>query len=1151
MKRAMVQLAVAGLVLSALGFQFTRTSLSTSSNYVAPRITQAVDESQRVRLKGNTHPLARPQYDRGAAPADLPLNRMLLVLKRSPEQESALRQLLDEQQDKSSPNFHKWLRPDEFGQQFGPADQDIQTTKEWLQQHGFQIGKLARGRTTIEFSGNAAQVQEAFGTSIHKYAVKGKEHWANASDPQIPAALAPVVAGVASLHNFERKPRIERSPERFTVEYKTGSKPQITGPNGIHFLGPGDYAVIYNINPLYNASPAINGSGITIAVVGRSDINSTDIIDFRSLFGLSPGWNQTIWNGPDPGELGGDEEFEADLDNSWSAAIAPGANIDFVVSATTNTTDGVVLSELYVVDNDFADIMTESFGTCESFSGAALTEAEMVAEQAAAQGITFVASAGDSGAAGCDDPNSSFETGGLSVGVPASTPFTVAVGGTEFNEGSNVSKYWSSSTTAFVTALSYIPEDVWNESCSSNCPRGVPPNLFATGGGISSYPQPAWQSGVRGVPADGHRHVPDVALTAAIHTPYLVCAAGSCDQGFLYGVGGTSASAPSFAGIMALVDQKMGGRQGLANYVLYQQARAESFGSCNGSTGAVASTCVFNDVTVGNNGVPGETGYPTTSPYGSGVGFDMATGLGSVNVANLVKNWAKTTFNSTVTTLSPSSMTGTHGQPQTITISVTSPSGIVPSGNVSLISDIFAPLGTGAPTINLCASTNGCTLDVSGNLTTTTSLLPGGTNYHIKAHYAGNGSLQASESSLTLVNISSEPSTTNLTVAGGFNPSTQTPTPLPGTITYGTFVYLRADVAGASGIGIPTGLVNFPDNGSYTGVSYQLNTEGAAASPSGFYSYSPGPHSVTASYNGDASFQSSASTPPFVFNVTQATSSMALSYTGASRGATFNATVLTGSGGDSPMGTVSFSIDGNPVASGVGMTPVGAITNPVFYILYFGAAPVKTGAQGAAAWLDSGLPNGKHTLQATYTGDTNYTGSSASFAFNLQPDFTLTTDNNFIGIAAPGQTGEVMATVGGLDGFTGTVTFSCSGLPAESTCNFSPATVKGSGTSIMTVSTTAPKSSGLYRPRGLQLWASAGVGIAGVFLLGVPARQRRWRRLLGMMLLFVAAAGCGGGSSSSPSIQHDPGTAAGTYNATLTASSGSLVHKIPFQLVIQ
>ncbi|HEX6501951.1 MAG TPA: protease pro-enzyme activation domain-containing protein [Terriglobales bacterium] len=1156
MKRALVQLAVAGLALSALGFQFTKanSSFTLANNPVAPRVTQALDESQRVFLKGNTHPLARPRFDRGAAAADLPMNRMLLVLKRSPEQESALRQLLDEQQDKSSHNYHKWLTPDEFGQRFGPADQDIQVTSAWLQQHGFHIGKVARGRTVIEFSGTASQVQEAFGTPIHKYVVKGQEHWANANDPQIPAALAPVVTGIVSLHNFERTPRIKRSPDRFTLDYTSGSKPHITGPDGTHFLGPGDYGVIYNINPLYNANPRIDGSGVTIAVVGRSDINSSDIFNFRNIFSLFPGQNQTIWDGPDPGDLGGNEEFEADLDNSWSAAVAPGANIVFVVSATTNTSDGVVLSELYIVDNNFADIMTESFGTCESFMGAGLTEAELIAQQAAAQGTTFVASAGDSGAAGCDDPNSAIESGGLSVSVPASTPFTVGVGGTQFNEGNNSSKYWNSNTEAFVTALSYIPEDVWNESCSSQCPAGFPPNLFATGGGLSNYtPQPAWQNNVRGIAADNHRHVPDVALTAAIHDPYLICAAGSCDQGFLFAVGGTSAAAPSFAGIMALVDQKMGGRQGLANYVLYQIARGENFASCNGSLGTLASSCVFNDVTIGRNGVPGETGYPNSALYASGPGHDMATGLGSVNVANLVKSWAATTFNSTSTTLSPASITGTHGQPVTLTISVTSPSGVIPSGNVSLISDISGPFGTGVQTINLCSSTSGCTLDTSGNLTTTTNLLPGGTNYHIKAHYAGNANLQPSDSAQTLVNITAEPSVTTLTVAGGFNPNNQNPTTLLSPISYGTFVYLRADVAGVSRMGVPTGSVNILDNGLYNGLSYQLNTERAAASPLGYYGFAPGAHSLTASYIQDNSFQASVSTPPFPFTVTQAVPSMTLSYTGATSGATLNATLLTSSGGNSPTGNVSFTIDGNPVGTPNGTIPVPAITNPLLFIL-FGAPPVKTGAQATAAWLDSTLPNGKHLLQATYTGDTNYVAANASFSFNLQPDFTLATDNNFIGITTPGQAGNMTATIGALDGFTGTVNFACTGLPAESSCTFNPSTLKGSGSTIMTLTTTPPKSARLKYPIPPWWTATGGAGIAGIFLLGVPSRQRRWPKFLAFlaMALFLVALGCGGGSSSSaPVVQHDPGTVPGTYNAYVVAASGSLVHRVPFQLVIQ
>src|SRR5215469_5251015 len=1149
MKRAMLWLAVSGLALSALGLQFSTTN-PIGNHSVVPRIREAVDESQRLVLKGNTHPLARPQYDRGAAPPDLPLNRMLLVLKRGPEQEWALRQLLDEQQDKSSPNYHKWLTPDEFGKDFGPVDQDIQITIAWFQTHGFQIGKVARGRCVIEFSGTAAQVEDAFATPIHKYVVKGKQHWANVSDPQIPAALAPVVAGVASLHNFEREPRIRRSPDRFRLGYKAGSRPQITGPDGTHYLGPGDYAVIYNINPLYNANPRIDGTGIVIAVVGRTDINPSDIIDFRNIFNLFPGSTQTIWNGGDPGDLGGDEEVEADLDNNWSAAIAPGANITFVVSPTTNTTDGVLLSELYIVDNNLADVMTESFGTCEIAPGLDLNATEQIAEQAAAQGITFVASSGDSGSAGCDNPNSSREQYGLAVSVPASTPFTVGVGGTQFNEGNNTSTYWSSNTNALVTALSYIPEDVWNESCNSNCVSGSKPNLFATGGGVSSYAQPTWQSGVHGVPADGHRHVPDVALTAAIHDPYLICAGGSCDQNFLYAVGGTSASTPSFAGIMALVDQKMGGRQGLANYVLYQLARVENFGACSGSTGATASSCVFNDVTIGNNGVPGQSGYPTSAPYPSGAGYDMATGLGSVNVANLVKSWASITFNSTSTTLLPTSVSGVHGQPVTLSISVTSPSG-TPSGDVSLISDL-SPFG-GFEAIRFCAPANACTLDSSGNLTATTKLLPGGNNYYIHAHYAGNGNFKPSDSAPTLVNISSEPSTTSLTVAGGFTPNTGGPTTLPGVVPYGTFVYLRADVAGQSGVGIPTGNVDVFDNGSYDGNYYQLNTEGAAISPVGYYGFTPGLHSLTANYFGDVSFQSSISSPPFPFRVTQASTTLALSDTGATTGANLNATLLTGSGGNSPTGTVSFIVDGIPLGSTVPLSSVPAITNPLQFVI-FGAPPIITGAHASAAWLDSNLPNGNHTLQATYAGDSNYTGSSASFSFKLQPDFILTTDNNLIGIANPGGSGSLTVTIGGLDAFAGTVNFACSGLPAETTCNFSPTTIQGSGSTAMTLKTTAPKSARLQYPRYFQWWTAGSVGIAGIFLLEIPARQRHWRRILRLTVfaLFLGVLGCGGGNSSSaPVVQHDPGTTPGTYNTTLIATSGSLVHQVGFHLVIQ
>ena len=324
------------LSLSALNRHASAQEAFAVSNAAEPRIVEAVDESRLTRLKGNTHPLARARFDRGVAPADLPMDRMLLVLKRNPEQETALRTLLDDQQDNASPNYHKWLTPEQFGKQFGPADRDIQMVTAWLQWHGFRIGQVAKGRNIIEFSGTAAQVQEAFHTSIHKYVVRGKEHWANSSDPQIPSALAPVVAGVHTLHNFLKQPQIHVSAEKVAAKYVPGKPPEVSFSNGMHGLGPPDYATIYNISPLYKAG--VNGTGTTIAVVGRSNLfqGGQDVSSFCQVFALSCNSFLTILNGPDPGDLGGGEEAEATLDATWAQALAPGAYVELVVSATTN-----------------------------------------------------------------------------------------------------------------------------------------------------------------------------------------------------------------------------------------------------------------------------------------------------------------------------------------------------------------------------------------------------------------------------------------------------------------------------------------------------------------------------------------------------------------------------------------------------------------------------------------------------------------------------------------------------------------------------------------------------------------------------------------------------------------------------------------------
>src|SRR5216684_620027 len=182
--------------------------LSAQTNPVSPRIAQSVEETNLVRLEGNVHPLVQAKYDQGAVSDAKMINRMLLLLRRSEEQEASLKDLLDEQQMKSSANYHHWLTPEEFGKRFGPADADIQVVTDWLTSKGFEGIKVGVGRVVIEFRGNAGQVRRAFHTEIHNYFVNGEEHFANASDPQIPVVLAPVVAGVVALHNFPKQSQI-------------------------------------------------------------------------------------------------------------------------------------------------------------------------------------------------------------------------------------------------------------------------------------------------------------------------------------------------------------------------------------------------------------------------------------------------------------------------------------------------------------------------------------------------------------------------------------------------------------------------------------------------------------------------------------------------------------------------------------------------------------------------------------------------------------------------------------------------------------------------------------------------------------------------------------------------------------------------------
>jgi pseudomonalisin len=617
-----------------------------TSSAPASRVRGLIDDSVRVVLGNHTHPFAQPQYDRGALPDDMPVEHMMLMLKRTPEQQQALDRLGEEQQDPSSANYHRWLTPEAFGERFGPAREDIEAVTGWLSAGGFTVHEVSKSGIIVEFSGTQRTLKSAFHTEMHSYTVDGEDHFANSSNPEIPAALEPVIAGFVGLHNFHPK------------AHGVVNLPGGNFASG-RYMSPADFAVIYNLKQVYQAG--LDGTGATIAVTAESNVNQYDIPDFRKMFGL-PANNppQVIVNGSDPGTrnpgLQGDL-WETTADASWAGAVAPNAKVKIVVTQSTAASSGTDLSDKYIVDHNLADVLTESYEACEAKYYSAFHRE--ITQQAASQGITWVAITGDSGSAGCDNPNDTAASQVLSVSY-FDTPYVTAVGGTQFNDVANPDAYWTHpcSPNATVstngcalsgtiqTAKSYIPEVVWNEHCGNCQGQG----LWASGGGMSTkYAKPSWQTGVFGIPNNGFRAVPDIAMAAAFHDGYALCAQQSCVGNNKAGVtvfSGTSMAAPAFAGIMALIVQHMQGRQGLANPTLYKLA-AKQYGAngaspCNGSSTSMPplSYCVFNDITSGKNAEPGQKTYNTsTETYVAGPGYDLATGLGSVNAYNLVMNW--------------------------------------------------------------------------------------------------------------------------------------------------------------------------------------------------------------------------------------------------------------------------------------------------------------------------------------------------------------------------------------------------------------------------------------------------------------------------------------------------------------------------------
>ncbi len=802
------------------------TSLWAQNKEVPARVVDRVDDTRTVRLQGNVHPMARPAFDHGALADSQPMTRMLLLLQRSPEQEQALKQLLDAQQTKGSGSYHAWLSPQDFGKQYGPSDADVQAVTDWLARQGFQIKNVAAGRTVIEFDGTVAQVRNAFHTEIHHYVVNGGQRFANVSDPQIPAALRPVVAGVVALHNFPKLAQV-RNKGSYRRNAQTGQlMPLFTYGSPANFaLGPVDFAKIYNI------PSGADGSGQSIAVVGQSNINIQDVRDFRTMFGLPANDPQIILNGPDPGILGpnsfncqgpGGDEGEADLDVEWAGAVAPGANVILVTSQSTcsnpaQVTAGIDLSALYIIDNDLAPVLSESYGSCEpSLGSGGNAFYNAMWQQAAAEGITVVISAGDNGSAGCD-PTSTSPTAavsGVAVSGISSTPYNVSIGGTDFDPSTMNSTYWNTTSGTVNSALKYMPETTWNDSlcaihyptaCTSVDPNGYDvvagsggPSTCAvgSGSGCTGYPKPAYQLGTPPITPNGTGYTtrlqPDISLFGSNGqngVALVVCESdanvggASCNlnspfQDFSL-VGGTSAGTPAFAAIIALVNQQTGQRQGNANYALYALAAKDTNytgGSCNSSVGhSPATGCVYNDVSAGNISVAcvsstpncnnttasgfGIEVYPSTSnpsslvpAFTAGAGYDLATGLGSINVANLLSKWSTAARTTTTTTLSNASSTSvTSGSTFSVKVTVASTSG-TPAGNVSLTA-----LASDGTTIlgSVGASTTGTgffTL-TAGSATVSTNLLPPGTAF-IRGYYDGDATHGASTSAPLALTVS-------------------------------------------------------------------------------------------------------------------------------------------------------------------------------------------------------------------------------------------------------------------------------------------------------------------------------------------------------------------------------------------------------------
>lgn len=741
---------------------------STGSYAQQPsRVTGEIDSRSLVTLRGSADPHAAAQFDLGPVDPSTRLTGVTIHFKLGPEGKTELDALVAAQQTPGSPQYHKWLTPDEYASRFGLNDHDLEAVQAWLEQQGFSIDRVAQSRTSISFSGSAGQIKSAFHTELHRYQIGGEKHLANASDIAIPMALSGVIGWIGNLSDFRPQPYV-----RFNSLAVTAGPNFTSGQSGEHYLTPKDAATIYDVNAVYKSG--YSGTGQSIAIVGQSKVDLSDVENFQNAAGLNVK-DPTLVLVPNSGSAAYSprDHGESDLDLEYSGGMAQGATI-YLVYVGNNSSYSVWDSIEYAVDTDIAPIISISYGACETaLSSSFYSGMESILEQGASQGQSIVVASGDSGSTSCYG-NASLtvkQQQALAVSYPASSAYVTAIGGTEFSAAdvsSSNTTYWEASTSGsdlVNSAISYIPEVTWNDSSSSG--------LSAGGGGISALTaRPAWQAGVTGISSGSYRLLPDISFSSSPYNAgYLYCSSdpttgidGSCSHGFrdtnnkyLTIAGGTSFAAPVFAGMLALINERENSTgQGLINQTLYTLA-------ADSNTYATA----FHDITSGGNQCPSGAAYCSSqgsSQYSAGTGYDEATGLGSVDLSSLLAAWpssSSASLQATKTSLSPSGSNLISGGTQSVTITVAAQSSSVSS----------TPTGT-------------LTVDVDGKLQTSSlSLSNGSATYSfsssaagehvITAVYSGDSSFASSSGTSTITIVTNSGS-------GGSGSSTVTVTPSGG-----------------------------------------------------------------------------------------------------------------------------------------------------------------------------------------------------------------------------------------------------------------------------------------------------------------------------------------------------------------------------------